>query len=167
MKLTTLINGGERHLELQKPAGSSTAYNFTLDDQQGQADIREIGPGVYSILLGARSFEVKIEYGADGYSVVVDGHRYEVAVRDPRKLLRGSAGPAEAGPRRLTAPMPGKVIRVMAEEGQQVEEGQGLVIVEAMKMQNELKSPKAGVVKSVQVKQGGSVGAGQVLLIVD
>jgi biotin carboxyl carrier protein len=63
--------------------------------------------------------------------------------------------------------MPGKVVRVMVEEGQPVESGQGLVVVEAMKMQNEIKSPKAGVVKAVHVREGGSVGAGQALLVVE
>jgi biotin carboxyl carrier protein len=167
MKLTTLVNGTERQLELQHPGANSGSSAFSLDGREGQADIREIGPGVYSILLGARSFEVKIEYGEEGYAAVVDGRRYQVAVRDPRRLARGGAGLTQGGPLKLTAPMPGRVVRVMVEEGQSVESGQGLVVVEAMKMQNEIKSPKAGVVKAVNVKQGGSVGAGQALLVVE
>ena len=167
MKLTTLVNGVERQLDLKNPGETGGTCAFSLDGLEGQADIREIGPGVYSILLGARSFEVKIEYGEGGYSVVVGGRRYEIAVRDPRRLSRGGAGQAEAGPLKLTAPMPGKVVRVMVEEGQSVASGQGLIVVEAMKMQNEIKSPKAGVVKAVHVRQGGSVSAGQALLVVE
>jgi biotin carboxyl carrier protein len=167
VKLTTLVNGVERQLDLKTPGDSGGAYAFSLDGQQGSADIREVVPGVYSVLLGARSFEVKIEYGEAGYSVTVGGRRYEVIVRDPRRLSRGDAAVAAAGPRQLTAPMPGKVVRVMVEEGQSVESGQGLVVVEAMKMQNEIKSPKAGVVKTVHVREGGSVSAGQVLLVVE
>ena len=167
MKLTTLVNGIERQLELKKPGETPGTCAYELDGLEGRADIREIGPGVYSILLGARSFEVKIEYGEDGYSAVVGGRRYQIAVRDPRRLSRGGAGLADAGPLKLTAPMPGRVVRVMVEEGQTVASGQGLVVVEAMKMQNEIKSPKAGVVKAVHIKQGGSVSAGQALLVVE
>lgn len=167
MKLTTLVNGVERQLDLKNPGETGGTLAFSLDGLDGQADLREIGSGVYSILLGARSFEVKIEYGVGGYSVVVGGRRYEIAVRDPRKLSRGGAGQAEAGPLKLTAPMPGKIVRLMVEEGQTVASGQGLIVVEAMKMQNEIKSPKAGVVKAVHVQQGGSVSAGQALLVVE
>jgi acetyl/propionyl-CoA carboxylase alpha subunit len=167
MKLTTLVNGTERQLELQNPGETSRTHAFSLDGLEGQADIREIHPGVYSILLGARSFEVKIEYGDNGYLVVVDGCRYEIAVRDPRKRARGGAGLVAAGPLKVAAPMPGKVVRVLVEEGQSVENGQGLVVVEAMKMQNEIKAPKAGVIKAVHVRQGGSVSAGQALLVVE
>jgi acetyl/propionyl-CoA carboxylase alpha subunit len=166
MKLTTLINGAERQLELQKPSEARQTHAFSIDGLEGQADIREIHPGVYSILLGARSFEVKIEYGDNGYRVLVDGRLYEIAVRDPRKLARGGVGLVAAGPLKITAPMPGKVVRVLVEEGQAVESGQGLVVVEAMKMQNEIKAPKAGVIQAVHVRQGGSVSAGQALLVV-
>lgn len=167
MKLTTVVNGTERQLELQHPGANGGSRAFSLDGLEGRADIREIGPGVYSILLGARSFEVKIEYGEDGYIAVVDGRRYQIAVRDPRRLARGGAGPTQSGPLKLSAPMPGRVVRVMVEEGQTVEIGQGLVVVEAMKMQNEIKSPQAGVVKAVNVTQGDSVSAGQALLVVE
>jgi biotin carboxyl carrier protein len=167
VKLNTLVNGIERHLELKKPDETAGSCAFSLDGRDGQADIREIAPGVYSILLGPRSFEVKIEYGEGGYSVTVHGYRYEIAVRDPRRLSRAGAGLAETGPLKLTAPMPGKVVRIMVEPGQTVATGQGLVVVEAMKMQNEIKSPKAGVVKAVHVQQGGSVSAGQSLLVVE
>jgi biotin carboxyl carrier protein len=167
MKLTTLVNGVERQLELDGRPGPGEPCVFSLDGLESSADIQTIGPGLYSILLGARSFEAKIENGENGYSVDVSGHRFEIAVRDPRKLFRGGPGEAEDGPQRLTAPMPGKVVRVLVEEGQAIESGQGLIVVEAMKMQNEIKSPKAGVVKSIPARQGGSVKAGDVLLVVE
>ncbi|MEX2301792.1 MAG: biotin/lipoyl-containing protein [Bryobacterales bacterium] len=167
MKLTVHVNGVERQLDLDKPSESGEPRAFSLEGIEGHADIQAIGPGMYSILLGARCFEAKIEKGDNGYSVVVGGQRFDIAVRDPRKLSRGSAAAAETGPRKLTAPMPGKVVRIMVEEGQVVESGQGLIVVEAMKMLNEIKSPKAGVVKAIPVKQGGSVSAGQVLLVVE
>ena len=167
MKLTTLVNGVERQVELEKPPDPGQLCSFTLDGVEARVDIQAIGPGMYSILLGSRCFEAKIENRENGYSVVVGGRRFDIAVRDPRKLSRASAGVAEAGPQKLTAPMPGKIVRVMVEQGQTVEIGQGLIVVEAMKMQNEIKSPKAGVVKAIPVKQGGSVSAGQVLMVVE
>jgi biotin carboxyl carrier protein len=122
---------------------------------------------MYSILLGTRSFEAKIDQGENGYSVDVSGHHFEIAVRDPRRLFHGGAGVAESGPQRLTAPMPGKIVRVLVEEGQAIEIGQGLIVVEAMKMQNEIKSPKAGVVKAIPARPGASVSAGDVLVVVE
>jgi biotin carboxyl carrier protein len=167
MKLNVLVDGAERRLELKKPAESARPCAFSLDGLAGQADIREIAPGVYSILLGARSFEVKIEYGEDAYRATVDGRRYEIAVRDPRRLSRAGSGLAQSGPLNLSAPMPGKVVRVLVEQGQTVAAGQGLIVVEAMKMQNEIKSPKPGIIRAVHVRQGGSVSAGQALLVVE
>lgn len=167
MKLTTLVNGVERQLEIKKPAQPGEPYAFSLDGRPATADIHEIVPGVYSILLGHRSFEIKIDSGEGSYTAAVNGRRFDIAIRDPRKLARAGTGVADEGPQKLTAPMPGKVVRVLVEEGQQVDSGQGLVVVEAMKMQNEMKSPKAGVVKSIPVKQGGSVSAGQVLAIIE
>ncbi len=167
MKLTTVIHGTERHLELQRQENPGASCSFSLDGDEGRADIREIAAGVYSILLGARSFEVKIEVGESGYLAVVDGRRYDIAVRDPRRLARGGVGLVADGPLKISAPMPGKIVRVMVEEGHSVESGQGLLVVEAMKMQNEIKSPKAGVIKTLHVRQGGSVSAGQALLVVE
>lgn len=159
MKLTTLVNGVERQLELNGRPASGEPCVFSLDGLESNADIQTIGPGLYSILLGARSFEAKIETGESGYSVDVGGHHFDVLVRDPRKLFHGGAGVAESGPQRLTAPMPGKVVRVLVEEGQAIESGQGLIVVEAMKMQNEIKSPQAGTVGELFVVEGQAVDA--------
>jgi biotin carboxyl carrier protein len=167
MRLLAVVQGMERTLAIRRSADTPGALSFALDGQTGEADVREVLPGVYSILLGSRCFEVKIEESAQGYIASVAGHSYDVILRDPRKLSHGPSGLAETGPRRLAAPMPGRVVRVLAEEGAEVVAGQGLVVVEAMKMQNEIKSPKAGLVKSVHVKEGASVGAGELLVVVD
>jgi biotin carboxyl carrier protein len=167
MKLIAEVNGKTRPLELQELAPGGHSFSFVAAERAGEADVREVEPGVYSILLGGRSLEVKMDEGAHGYVVAVNGRRYEILVHDPRRLSRVDEGLQEAGPKVVVAPMPGKVIRLKVQAGDTVETGQGLVVVEAMKMQNELKSPKAGTVKALHVKEGSSVSAGEALLVVE
>jgi biotin carboxyl carrier protein len=99
---------------------------------------------------------------------VIGGQRYGFAVEDPRSLQgRRGAGAGTEGPRPEKAPMPGRVVRLLAAVGDQVEEGQGVVVIEAMKMQNELKSPKAGRVVRVGASVGDTVASGDVLVVVE
>lgn len=167
MKLVSVVNGIERELELEAAVSGGASCAFSVDSRECVADVEQVEPGVYSILLGRRSFEVKIEEGDRRYFVAVNGHRYEILVQDPRRLARQANRLEAAGPQMLTAPMPGKVVRVMVEAGQPVAAGQGLVVVEAMKMQNEIKAPKAGSVRALHVDEGGSVGAGDALVEVE
>jgi biotin carboxyl carrier protein len=89
-------------------------------------------------------------------------------VRDPRSLRsRKAAAGAGEGPQKIVAPMPGKIVRILAAAGTEVEAKQGIVVVEAMKMQNEMKSAKKGTVKQVLVEEGATVNAGDVLAIVE
>jgi biotin carboxyl carrier protein len=98
----------------------------------------------------------------------VGSTRFGVVVRDPRSLRsrRDGAGD-EKGPKKVIAPMSGRVVRLLASEGAEVEAGQGIVVVEAMKMQNEIKSPKKGVVQKLMATTGANVNAGDVLAIVE
>ena len=168
MKLEILIDGRTCTLEMEDP-GRGGAGEFLFDSKPLKADVREVEPGVYSILVEGRSYEVKIEPGStpDSYYAGVNGRRYAIQVRDPRRLSR-SRGPFSApGRQKVTSPMPGKVVRVLVREGDQVEAGQGLVVVEAMKMQNEIRSPKPGRVVAVLVKEGTAVGGGEALAEVE
>jgi biotin carboxyl carrier protein len=98
--------------------------------------------------------------------VTVNGFRYEIEVRDPRRWSRQSRGGSHAGAQDIKAPMPGKVVRVLVAVGDAVEAGQGIVVVEAMKMQNEMKAPRAGKVIAIAAKAGATVTAGDVLATV-
>ncbi|MEO5936149.1 MAG: biotin/lipoyl-containing protein [Terriglobales bacterium] len=136
---------------------------FAFDSAQPEAD-------VLSLLVAGRSYEIRRDgIGPNGeLSVVVSGSRYAAEVSDPRSL-RGrkvKAGSAE-GPKKIKAPMPGKVVRILAPEGTAVEAGQGVIVIEAMKMQNELKSPKAGTVKKILAAEGVTVNAGDALAIIE
>jgi biotin carboxyl carrier protein len=137
---------------------------FRIDDgPQREVSVEVPQPGLYSVLLDGRSYVAIVEDGA----VTVNGFRFEVEVRDPRRWNRQSRGPAGGGAQNIKAPMPGKVVRLLVAAGDSVEAGQGIVVVEAMKMQNELKAPRAGKVTALAAKIGATVTAGEVLATVE
>lgn len=143
----------------------------SIDGREVHADAAEIAPGVYSILFGGGSeaVEVHVASGAgDGEVEIYSGGRQlHARVHDPR-AWRGKHGHTiEAeGRQQITAPMPGKIVRVLVAEGDAVEAGHGLLVVEAMKMQNEIRAPKTGKVEELRVSEGQAVNAGEVLLII-
>ncbi len=140
--------------------------SYEVNGDEGAA-ITEVRPGVYSILDGTRSVEARVVASGGGYTVHLDGARFEVEVFDPRDRKSASSSGAGDGPQRVAAPMPGKVIRTLVEGGSEVAAGDGLVVVEAMKMQNEMKSPKAGRVVELRTRAGETVSVGDVLVVVD
>ena len=146
----------------------SLRENSEAEAREFQLDARETQPGVLSLLLEGRSYEIKREMTPAGVVVSVDNRRYAAEVGDPHSLrTRRVAGDGDSGPQRITAPMPGKIVRIQVAEKAQVEQGQGILVIEAMKMQNELKSPKKGVVRKILVKEGMTANAGEVLVIVE
>lgn len=170
MKIEITIDGRPATLEMDDPAASGGACEFVFDSERAKADVRRIEPGVYSVLIGGGNYEVEIEpagAGADSYFAAVNGRRYAIEVRDPRRLSRSRSGVSAHGRQSVASPMPGKVIRVLVREGDTVEAGQGLVVVEAMKMQNEIRSPKSGRVVSVAVVEGAAVSGGDTLVEVE
>ena len=127
----------------------------------------EVEPGIYSVLHNGKSFEARIVPVPGGWNVRVGGRQFSVEVRDPRDAGSRSRGALGGGRQNLTAPMPGKVIRVLVQEGEVVEAGQGVIVVEAMKMQNEMKAAHAGRVVQVRARGGDTVGAGDVLVVLE
>src|SRR5205085_10728677 len=117
-----------------------------------------------SVLMNGRVF--RVSRGA-GNEVWVNGRRLSMEVFDPRDLRLGKGNASNQGRQEIAASMPGKVIRVLVTAGDAVEEGQGLVVVEAMKMQNEMKSPTSGRVAEVRTRADATVGAGEVLVVVE
>ena len=157
------IDGKKRRVEL--PAGfDAGVMECVVDGKPMRVDVRVLEPGVISLLAEGRQYRCVL----DGDGVAIGGRRYGFSLEDPRSLQgrRGSGGGAQ-GPRPVKAPMPGRVVRLLVEAGSEVAEGQGVVVIEAMKMQNELKASKAGRVVTVGVAVGDTVGAGDVLLVVD
>jgi biotin carboxyl carrier protein len=140
---------------------------FSLDGAERNASALEVMPRVWSVLIDGRSFEVRVLEENGDVLVEIDGKRYPVAIEDPRRHRRPVAAAGGEGRASVTAPMPGKVVRVLASEGDGVAAGQGLVVIEAMKMQNELKAPRAGRLIRLAVSQGETVAAGAVLAVVE
>jgi biotin carboxyl carrier protein len=143
---------------------SGSTWLCKLDGHSFPLDAVAVQSNVLSVLIEGKSYEVKQEITGTDVNIIVGHERFTASVRDPRSLRsrrRSDAG--GAGPQKISAPMPGKVVRILAQTGEKVEAGQGVVIIEAMKMQNELKSPKKGAVKRIHAAEGALVEAGQVL----
>ena len=161
MKLTLETGTGEQPIEI---LGAAPNYRFRLGDAaERSADVETPEPGVYSVLLDGRSYDARVEETPAGLVVVIDGYRFEIEVRDPRRCSRKDAARGGEGMQTLAAPMPGKVVRVLVAPGDTVEAGQGVLVVEAMKMQNEMKAVRAGRILSISVKEGATVAAGEIL----
>jgi biotin carboxyl carrier protein len=168
--------GGRSHaLDVRR---ESARWLVTLDGRPLSATVAEAGAR-WSMLIaaadgepggGARSFEVVIEPGAGGELLVhVDGYTVPVAsagIRGRRRRQPGG-GDGPAGPSAITSPMPGRIVRVLVKPGDFVELRQGLVVVEAMKMENELRAARPGIVTEVRATEGMSVEAGAVLVVVE
>ena len=171
MKLNAEIAGESVALEVRREGGRVVAE---VGGRHYELEARRVGDGEYLLLDGGRVYECRVGaalgagVGRGRLSVAVGSREYAVTLTDP-KHLRGAraAGGHDAGRAQVSAPMPGKVVRVLVERGQEVEAGAGLVVVEAMKMQNELKSPKAGAVVELRAAPGATVNAGDVLAVIE
>jgi len=159
------INGKQHQLDLER---ADAGWRCRLDGREIHVDAVLARRDVLSVLIGGKAYEVKREWTATDMHLWVGSTRYAAELRDPRSLRsRRGAVTDERGPRKLLAPMPGKVVRVLIGEQQAVEAGQSILVVEAMKMQNEIKSPKKGIVKKIVAAEGANVNAGDVLAIVE
>ena len=140
-----------------------------LDGQRHEVDALPLEHGAVSLLIDGRVYDVEFDDVGEEVQVLVRGDVFSVDVADERslRLRAGSATLKVEGRVTLTAPMPGKVVRMLVKQGEAVREGQGLVVVEAMKMENELKSPKAGTVTEVFAREGSAVEAQAKLLTVE
>jgi len=162
MTYDVIIDGRPARLSFE---GTSFRYEHG-EGQSLQHDfsIEPAGEGRFAVLADARSYEVVLLSSGE---IWVNGRVFRVEVFDPRGLRAREQGAESQGRRKILAPMPGRVIRVLVELDQEVEAGQGLIVVEAMKMQNEMKSPRAGRVVEVKTAPGAAVSAGEVLVILE
>ena len=144
--------------------------HISVDGKVYEVDFESVsGQPVYSLIVDGRSHESYVAPGDHDWQVLLRGRLYPVTVEDEReKRLRSAAGGgvAETGEFHLRAPMPGLIVSILVGEGQAIQKGQVLLILESMKMQNELKSPRDGVIGRVRVKAGETVEQKQTLLSV-
>lgn len=162
MKYEAAINGKPARLEFdgarvryETESGGRTEFDYSC---------AEAGSSRWSVLIEGRSYAAELLAGGE---VSVNGRVFGVEIADPRGVRGHRRAAGSEGRQAVAAPMPGRVIRLLVEPGAEVQAGQGLIVVEAMKMQNEMKSPKAGRIVEVKAAAGDTVTAGQILMVVD
>jgi len=166
MTYDVVIDGKTHRVELEGSANGKLGCR--LDGRAVEVDAVVAGRDVLSIVIDGQAWEVKRERVGGDMHLMIAGERYAAEVRDPRSFRgRKAEGAGTEGPKKLVSPMPGKVVRVLVPELGEVEAGQGVVVVEAMKMQNEIKSPKKGKVTKILAVEGAAVNAGDALAIVE
>jgi acetyl/propionyl-CoA carboxylase alpha subunit len=168
MKLHVAINHSQTDIQLRDEGSRVFAE---IGDRNYEFQVEESAPGSYLMIHNNRVFDCRVEgrlKSGKPIAVVLGQTEYRVTLTDPRRL-RGTTGVAASGDdvARIIAPMPGKVARVLVAVGDLVSVGDGLVVVEAMKMQNEMKSPKAGTVTSLSAEAGATVNEGDVLAVIE
>ena len=139
----------------------------TVDDRSYDVDWHRVGGDVVSLLIDGRSYTARVARDGAGLVVWIRGHRVRLGTGTGDRenvAVAGGAGPAGGA---IKAPMPGSVVKVLVGEGDEVSVNQSLVIVEAMKMENEVRSPVAGIVSKVNVSPGDSVGTTEVMLEIE
>ena len=165
MTYDVTVAGKNYRLELSREDGR---WHCRLDGRKVQMDAILTQRDVLSVLIEGKSYEIKCERTGTDMHLWVGPNRYSAEVRDPRSLRgRQARGAGDKGPQKLVALMPGKVVRLLVKERAEVEAGQGVLVIEAMKMQNEIKSPKKGIIARLMAAEGDRVNAGDVLAIVD
>jgi len=169
MKRSLILGKDTQEVELSHQDGVTT---LVWEGQAHPIDILELEPGCYSILMDGRSVEVRLDQAkspdpeAHAYRAMLYDGAYEFSLVDPRRALLSATGGAGAGGGLLASPMPGKIVKLLVKVGDQVQEGQTLLVMEAMKMQNEPKTSTTGTVATVHVQEGATVETGATLITV-
>jgi biotin carboxyl carrier protein len=165
------INVGEKlyRVDLEKPSEPQVGgWLCRVDGGELKLDAKPVDADTISIVIGGRSTEARRLNGVEGQWIFIAGRQYKVALQDARSLKsRRRVAGMNAGPLRLTAAMPGRIVRLLAKVGDNLKSGSGIVVVEAMKMQNELRSPKDATLKELLVREGMNVNAGDPVAVLE
>ena len=164
MKLQATIGDVTHHVEIKRDGNRLTAR---VDDREYDLEVSEPEPGVYLFKHDGKIIEAAVS-SKNPTHVRIGPNEFDVRIIDPKRLRGTGADTDHAdGIAEIRTAMPGKVVRVMLEVGSEVEKGDGVLVVEAMKMQNELKSPKNGTIKKLLVAEGATVAAGDILATIE
>jgi biotin carboxyl carrier protein len=161
------INGEKRVVELQEHDGQVTV---TIDGARKVLEVRSPGPGRYGWVEGTRVVSAEVEKAGDKLAVTLRDETVLVELADARLFelpALAPAGPRNLGPSTVRAPMAGRVVKVLARAGDAVKSGQGILVIEAMKMENEVRCPRDGRVREVRVAEGAAVDGGEELAVID
>jgi biotin carboxyl carrier protein len=165
MKLEAQIDDTTHQLDVRVDGGKVLAK---VDDREYELEANEVEPGVYLVKNNGRVYEISVSETGGTQEVIVRNSKFAVTIIDPKRLRGSRADHAHSGGQaEIRTAMPGKVVRILASIGQSIEKGSSVVVVEAMKMQNEMKSPIDGVVKEIRVEEGSTVNAGELLVVIE
>ena len=168
IKLKAEVAGKDHQISIQRREAVVLAE---VDGRRYKLKLRDLGDSEYLLIDGNTVYSCRVENShnhPDDIEVSLRGVSYPVKLTDPKRLRSAqSGGEHDKGIARIVAPMPGKVVRLLVEAGTEVEAGAGILVVEAMKMQNEMKAPKAGHVVSIHSQVGSTVNAGDVLAVIE
>jgi biotin carboxyl carrier protein len=164
VKLAASVAGRVLSVEVR---GEAPRYSVTLEGRVLEVDLRPTSSGFASLIVDGASHEVGLLPREGGWSVLVQGRALDVQLQDAGAAGAVAPRPAAGGFARVTAPMPGRLVKVLVEAGQDVAEGQGLVVMEAMKMENELRAPRAGRVKELHARERQAVDSGALLVVLE
>ncbi len=168
MKINAELDGEKHEVALEQTGAIVSAE---IDGRIYKLEVSEPEPNIYLFKHDGEIFEIFVspnEKSNEPFQVSVANHNLEIKISDPKRLRgSGAAGGEIEGTAELKTAMPGKVVRVLIEQGASVQTGDGIIVVEAMKMQNEMKSPKDGIVKEIRFFEGATVNAGDVLVVIE
>ena len=162
MHFDASTGGRTARVEVRESQGR---YRVTMGERTLELDLVRTSDHDVSVLIDGASHDVSLERTAEGFAVLLRGDRFDVELKD---AVQGVAlgRVAHSGPLKLTAPMPGKIVKVLVAAGDAVEVGRGVLVMEAMKMENELKATRAGTIQEIRVKEGQAVEMGALLLVI-
>jgi biotin carboxyl carrier protein len=167
VKLRIEVDGEDYTLDLRRNGAHSEYALRGVMKATGTASVAEVMPGIFSVLLDHRSFTINIVQNGENLEIWNGSSRHLVSITDARNRSSKNKKSKTSGPLEVRAQMPGKIIKLLVQVGAAVRAGQGLIVVEAMKMQNEMKSPKDGIVSKIRASEGATVLAGEALVIVE
>ena len=168
MKLTAELAGEKYEISLRQTGESVSAE---IDGRAYELEAHQIEPNVYLLKHENKIYQIFVapnEKTGAPFSVNLQNYDLEIKLTDPKRMRSAAGAGANAdGAAEIKTAMPGKVVRVLVEQGSAVKQGDGVLIVEAMKMQNEMKSPKDGTIKEIRTSEGATVNAGDILAIIE
>ena len=168
MAYIAAIDGEEYRIDITEVSGKNL-FILTVGEKKYNIDVVHSEHSLYSMLLDGKSYEIDLDAKDGICNILVNGEHYSVNVINEKKkaLWKKSRETETEGKQSIITEMPGKVVKIFAEVGKQVKQGQGMIVVEAMKMENELKSPKDGKVIEINVKEGETVEGGTTLVVIE
>lgn len=165
MRFTANVQSERIEIELNHAGANS--IEVKVGARRYSLESKAVEPGVFWLCWNNRSLEVSVTQNGGTYIVSIEGRRIPVEMIDARTALRRAARQGYDGVAEIRAPMPGKIVKVLVAERTEVQPNQGILVMEAMKMQNEIKSPKKGIVQKLCVIEGAAVNSGDLLAVVE